>query len=127
MQQHDGSKRPLAVITGIDNTIVHACSYWGYLINEGIDFFNDDIWDKWIPKNLISLVPSAGEFLRHCEKQSVEVFYVTDRDQGPNTYNYALRQLQYLALPLADRAHLTVFRDWSDTAPAREAISTTGE
>ena len=127
VQQHDGSKRPLAVIADMDNTIVHAASYWGYLINEGIDFFNDDIWDEWIPKNLITLVPGAEEFLRHCEKQSVEVFYVTNRDQGPNTYNYALKQLQYLEIPFADREHLTVFQDSSDKTPAREAISATHE
>lgn len=127
VQQHDGSKRPLAIITDIDNTIVHAASYWGHLINEGIDFFNDDIWDEWIPKNLITLVPGAKEFLRHCEKQSVEVFYVTNRDQGPNTYSYALKQLQYLGIPFADREHLTVFQESSDKTPAREAISATHE
>ena len=31
--------RPLAVITDMDNTILHALSYWGYLVNQGLDFF----------------------------------------------------------------------------------------
>ena len=60
------SDRPLAVITDLDNTIVHASSYWGYLLKEGIDFFDDGVWDKWIPENLITLVPGAFEFLNHC-------------------------------------------------------------
>ena len=69
--------------------------------------------------------------LQHCEKQSLEVFYVTNRDQGPNTYDYdydyELKQLQHLEIPFADREHLTVFQDSSDKTPAREAISATHE
>ncbi len=121
------SDRPLAVITDLDNTIVHASSYWGYLLKEGIDFFDDGVWDKWIPENLITLVPGAFEFLNHCKSKEVEVFYVTSRNQGPNTYDYALKQLQYLELPFADSAHLTVYRETSDKTPAREAVRQTHE
>ena len=35
-------EKPLAVIADVDNTVVHAFSYWGYLINEGKDFFEDE-------------------------------------------------------------------------------------
>ena len=42
------SSKPLGIITDVDNTVVHAASYWGYLINKGIDFFDDDIWDQWL-------------------------------------------------------------------------------
>ena len=56
------SSKPLGIITDVDNTIVHAASYWGHLINKGVDFFDDEIWDRWIPKNLITLVPGAKEF-----------------------------------------------------------------
>ena len=122
-----GSPRPLAVITDIDNTIFHAGSYWSHLIDRGIDFFDDEIWDRWIPTNLISLVPGALEFLTYCKEQEVEVFYVTNRDQGTETYNYALRQLQYLELPYADSEHLTVFRDSSDKTPAREGVKQSHE
>ena len=69
-------------------------------------------------------VPGALEFLKHCEAHGVEVFYVTNRDQGEETFGYALRQLQYLELPYADEDHLRVFRDTSDKSPAREAIGT---
>jgi hypothetical protein len=71
--------------------------------------------------------------LQHCEKQSLEVFYVTNRDQGPNTYDYdydydyELKQLQHLEIPFADREHSTVLQDSSDRTPAREAISATHE
>ena len=119
--------RPLAIIADVDNTIVHASSYWGYLINEGIDFFDDKIWDSWIPQNLVTLVPGAQEFLIYCAQKDVEVFYVTSRNQGPRTYDLTLKQLQNLDLPFADSAHLTVFRETSDKTPARDAISGTHE
>ena len=119
--------RPLAIIVDVDNTIVHASGYWGYLINEGIDFFDDKIWDRWIPQNLVTLVPGAKEFLIYCEQKDVEIFYVTSRNQGPRTYDLALKQLQNLDLPFADSAHLTVFRETSDKTSARDAISGTHE
>ena len=72
-------------------------------------------------------MPGALEFLTYCKEQEVEVFYVTNRDQGTETYNYALRQLQYLELPYADSEHLTVFRDSSDKTPAREGVKQSHE
>mgnify|MGYP003323985764 CR=1 FL=1 len=96
--------RPLAIIADVDNTIVHASSYWGYLINEGIDFFDDKIWDRWIPQNLVTLVPGALEFLIYCKQKDVEVFYVTSRNQGPRTYDLTLKPVSYthLTLPTSD-------------------------
>ena len=67
-------------------------------------------------------LPGATEFLAFCEEQAVEVFYVTNRDQGEETFDYALRQLQYLDLPFADADHLTVYRETSDKSSSREAI-----
>lgn len=120
-------EKPLAIIADVDNTVVHAFSYWGYLINEGKDFFEDESWDRWIPENLMTLVPGALAFLEHCQANDVEVFYVTNRDQGDSTFAYAFRQLQYLKLPYADADHLRVFRDTSNKTPARESISESHE
>lgn len=115
--------KPLAVITDMDDTILHASSYWGRLVEENIDFFDDAIWDEWIPKNLIVAVPGAVDFLKYCETQSVEVFYVTSRDQGERTYEYALTHLKFLEFPYADSEHLIVYRDTSDKTPARAKVS----
>ena len=120
-------EKPLAVIADVDNTVFHAFSYWGYLINEGKDFFEDESWDRWIPENLMTVVPGALAFLKHCKANDVEVFYVTNRDQGDSTFDYALRQLQYLNLPYADADHLRVFRDTSNKMPARDTISQSHE
>ena len=122
LQQRRSGDRPLAVITDMDDTIMHARSYWGYLIQQDMDFFDDDIWDRWLPENEITAAPGAAGFFDFCAENSVEVFYVTNRDQGPETYTYAMRQLMHLGFPYADEAHLYVFRDTSDKTPARDEI-----
>lgn len=119
--------KPLAVITDVDDTVVHAGSYWGYLINEGREFFDDTVWDRWLPENRITAVPGALEFFRHCRGAGVEVFYVTNRDQGERTFEYALAQLDFLGFPYADADHLTVYRDTSDKTPTKRAVERTHE
>lgn len=117
--------RPLAIITDVDDTILHAGSYWGHLIEEDRDFFDDALWDEWLPHNLVTAAPGAVAFFDHCKARGVEVFYVTSRDQGERTFEYALSQLRFLGFAFADADHLHVFRDTSDKSPAREEIART--
>ncbi len=123
LQQRKAGDRPLAIITDMDNTMLHVGSYWGYLVNENKDFFDDAIWDEWLPNNLVTTVPGSRDFFNYCSEQDVEVFYVTSRNQGERTYEYALAQLKYLEVPFADESHLHVFRESSDKTPAREKIA----
>lgn len=115
--------RPLAVITDMDDTILHAGSYWGHLVEENRDFFDDAIWDEWLPNNLVTAVPGALDFFEYCTSRGVAVFYVTSRDQGERTFEYALGQLVELGFPGATEDRLYVFRDTSNKTPAREEIS----
>ncbi len=115
--------RPLAVITDMDDTILHAGSYWGHLVEENRDFFDDAIWDEWLPNNLVTAVPGAIDFFEYCASRGVAVFYVTSRNQGERTFEYALGQLVELGFPGATEEKLYVFRDTSNKTPAREEIS----
>lgn len=47
VNKKDGDK-PLAMVTDIDDTILNASNYWGYLIKNDKDFFDDNVWDKWV-------------------------------------------------------------------------------
>jgi 5'-nucleotidase (lipoprotein e(P4) family) len=123
LRRREPGDRPLAVITDIDNTLLHAGSYWGYLVNENKDFFDDAAWDEWIPKNLVTAVPGSLDFFNYCSEQNVHVFYVTNRNQGERTREYSLLQLKKFALPFADDEHLFVFSKSSDKTPAREKIA----
>lgn len=123
LQNQPPGDKPLAVITDMDDTIMHARSYWGHLVKENKEFFEDAIWDEWLPDNEITAAPGSKAFFDYCAEVGVEVFYVTNRDQGERTYEYAMLQLEYLELPFADDDHLYVFRDSSDKSPARDEIA----
>ncbi len=122
--EHD---KPLAVITDVDDTILHAGSYWGHLVANNRDFFDDAIWDSWIPQNLLTAVPGSLEFLQYCEASGVEAFFVTSRDQGERSFELALGNLQHLKFPFADPEHLTVVRESSDKSPARARLAASYE
>ncbi len=124
---HSNGDKPLAVITDMDNTIIQTNDYWGHLINAGHDFFDDAIWDEWLSKNLVKAVPGSQAFFDHCLVNNVEVFYVSNRDQGDRTDEYALAQLKYLNFPNADAKHLTVNRATSNKMAIKEKVSLSHE
>jgi 5'-nucleotidase (lipoprotein e(P4) family) len=117
--------KPLAVVTDVDDTVLHALSYWGHLVNQKKDFFDDAIWDQWIPENKVTAAPGAAEFLKFCADNKVEIFYVTSRDQGEKTYEYAMGHLRHLGFPNADDKHLTVLRDTSNKEKRQDEIMAT--
>ncbi len=67
-------------------------------------------------------VPGALDFCHYCSERDVAVYYVTNRNQGENTRDFALGHLQHLGFPLPDEDRLIVFRETSDKSPARESI-----
>ena len=118
---NEGGK-PLAIISDIDETLLLANDYWGYLIANGEDFFNDDSWDRWVAENRYIPSPGSAEFLNYCEANNVEVFYVTNRDQGEATFELAERNLISAGFPMVDREHLTVLRETSNKEEVQKAI-----
>lgn len=114
--------RPLAIISDLDETVLLAPDYWGYLINEERDFFDDASWDRWVASNRFVASPGALEFLNFCAANGVAVFYVTNRDQGEQTLALALANLQALEFPFADSAHLTVLRESSNKEVVQDRI-----
>jgi 5'-nucleotidase (lipoprotein e(P4) family) len=117
--------RPLAVVSDVDDTILLPLAYWGHMVNRNMDFFDDPIWDEWIPKNQMVLAPGAREFFDFCATSGVEVFYVTSRDQGEKTFDYALAHLRIAKLPNVDTQHVTVLRDTSNKQPRQDEIAKT--
>lgn len=121
-EQKPGDKKP-AIISDIDDTILSSNSYWGYLIAQDKEFFDDPDWDRWVADNGPTLTPGALEFLNYAKSRGVEIFYVSSRDQGDKTYTYALNNLRKHKLPYADEAHVTVLRESSNKEPAQHKIA----
>lgn len=122
LANHNEGDKPLAVITDIDDTILNASNYWGYLINNNQDFFDDDIWDRWVPENQFTAMPGALEFFNYAASQGVEVFYVSSRNQGERTLEYGLANLNSLGFPNVDTDHVTILRDSSNKEPRQHEI-----
>ena len=114
--------KPLAVISDLDDTLLHTLDYWGYLVSQDQDFFDDAIWDSWIPDNTVTASPGAIEFLHFCADNSIEIFYVTNRDQGEATYQNAMAHLVSLEFPYADNNHLFVLRETSNKQTVQDGI-----
>jgi 5'-nucleotidase (lipoprotein e(P4) family) len=117
------NEKPLAVLTDLDDTLVLPLKYWGTLIERGLDFFDDALWDGWIAEYEMTPAPGALDFLKFCEANGVEVFYVTNRDQGGDTYKLALESIRLLGFPYADKEHLTVQIDTSNKEAPQKAVA----
>ena len=122
LAQKKDDSLPLAIISDVDETLLLANDYWGYLITQGQDFFDDAAWDRWIEENRAVASPGALEFLNFCVSNSVEIFYVTNRDQGDTTVQLAIENLNAIGFPLVDTAHLRVLRESSNKELVQQQI-----
>ncbi len=120
-QQQDDSL-PLAIISDVDETLLLANDYWGYLITQGQDFFDDASWDRWVAQNRAIASPGALDFLNFCVSNSVEIFYVTNRDQGETTVQLAIGNLNAVGFPSVDAAHMRVLRESSNKELVQQEI-----
>lgn len=117
--------RPLAVISDLDDTVLDTRDYWRERMANHEAFFNDAVWDEWVTKNRVRATPGALQFLNFCLESGVEVFYITQRDQGPETMALALANIRTAGLPFADEEHLTVLRGDSNKEPRQREIAET--
>lgn len=118
----DGRKR-LAVISDLDDTVLDTRDYWREVLSANTPLFDDAAWDTWVSTNRVKATPGAREFLTYCREQNVEVFYITNRDQGDKTTELALGNLAAAGLPFADADHLTVLRETSDKEPRQRQLA----
>ncbi len=114
--------RPLAVITDVDETVLLSGAYWGQLIADGGDFFDDATWDAWVPNNEFVASPGAREFAAFCEANGVTLFFVTNRDQGEATFDLALGNLRAAGFENARAENLRVLRETSNKEAVQAQI-----
>jgi len=118
----DGRKR-LAVISDLDDTVLDTRDYWRGIVADGVPLFDDARWDTWVATNRATATPGAIEFFTFCRDAGVEVFYITNRDQGEKTLELALGNMVAAGLPFADAEHLTVLRETSDKEPRQRQLA----
>jgi 5'-nucleotidase (lipoprotein e(P4) family) len=123
LAQRKASDKPLAVVSDLDDTVLLPLPYWGHLVSQNKDFFDDAIWDSWIPKNQMVVAPGAQGFFKYCADNGVEVFYISSRDQGERTFEYGLNHVKLAGLPYADEAHVTLLRESSNKEKRQDEIA----
>ena len=120
-------RKPLAVISDLDDTLLDTRGYWRELVASGGALFDDARWDAWVARSEASASPGAVEFLAFCQERNVPVFVITNRDQGEPTTEFALANIARAGLPSIDPARVIVLRDTSDKERRQRQIAESHE
>lgn len=122
LAEHKKGDKPLAIVTDLDDTLVLPLEYWGNLIENNKNFFEDPLWDNWIPTNGMVPSPGSNDFLEYAKSKNIEIFYVTSRNQGEPTWELAKQNILAMGFPLKDDSHLTVLMDTSNKETRQNEI-----
>ncbi|GAB2973708.1 5'-nucleotidase, lipoprotein e(P4) family [Mucilaginibacter puniceus] len=96
-------KKPLAIVTDIDETVLDNSPYDAARSVNNLDF-DPNLWKQWTAKGIADTVPGAPSFFKYAASKGVKVFYITNRDEDER--EGTLKNLKLYKLPNADDAHL---------------------
>lgn len=113
------SKKPLAVVTDIDETL---------LDNSPLDAvrainnqeFDLKAWKQWTAKGIADTVPGAPSFFKYAASKGVAVFYITNRDEDER--EGTTKNLKLYNLPFADKEHIILKQKTSSKEDRRQQV-----
>jgi 5'-nucleotidase (lipoprotein e(P4) family) len=105
------SKKPLAIITDIDETFLDNSPYAVTEAQNGKDY-DAKTWANWTAKGEAKAYPGSLNLFNYATSKNVTVFYITNRDA--NDRIGTLKNLQNLGFPYADDAHIMFKTNTSD-------------
>lgn len=73
------SKKPLAVVVDIDETMLDNSPMEGYLIHKGTAY-KQEIWKEWSNMAKAKALPGAVDFTKHAKSLNVDIIYISNRD-----------------------------------------------
>lgn len=112
-------KKPLAIITDIDETFLDNSPYAVSEGEKGKDF-DPKTWANWTSKAEAKAYPGSLEFFNYAASKKITVFYISNRDINDKTGT--LKNLKDLKFPFADEAHLLLRDKTSDKEPRRMEV-----
>ncbi|MCF7793653.1 MAG: 5'-nucleotidase, lipoprotein e(P4) family [Candidatus Cloacimonetes bacterium] len=112
--------KPLAVVVDLDETVLDNMEFEILSILENKSYSKH--FAEWNENNNSRLVPGALEFLNYANKNDVEIFYITNRDEDKH-FDGTLKNLKELNLPFADKEHLFMRTTTSSKQPRRNMVS----
>lgn len=113
------SKKPLAVVTDIDETLLDNSPYDAARAVNNQEF-DLKTWKQWTAKGIADTVPGAPSFFKYAASKGVTVFYVTNRDEDERAGT--TQNLKLYGLPYADEKHIILRQTVSSKEPRRQEI-----
>jgi 5'-nucleotidase (lipoprotein e(P4) family) len=118
---HTGEKR--AVVLDIDETILDNSKYAAWMVASGEPWSNE-AWESWCNALDAYPIPGSLDFTLFLQKNSIEVFYVSNRPVSVT--NSTITNMQSLGFPFADAEHVLLMEKTSDKTPRIERIQQQG-
>lgn len=110
------SKKPLAVVTDIDETLLDNSPLDAAraIANQEFDL---KAWKQWTSKGIADTVPGAPSFFKYAASKGVAVFYITNRDEDER--EGTTKNLKLYHLPFADQQHIMLKQNTSSKEDRR--------
>ena len=96
-------KKPFAIMTDIDETVLSNAAYQAHQTLQGKDY-DAQSWYQWTAKAEADTVPGALSFLKYASSKGIKIFYVTNREEVER--EGTLKNLQKFHFPDAVNEHL---------------------
>ena len=124
LDQQSASKKPLAIITDIDETVLDNSPYNARMIEKDIEY-SSATWAEWVKREEATSVPGAFEFFNYAASKGVKVFYISNRSVTETAETISnLKKLNY---PYADSTHLLLKDQTSKKQSRRNIVLQTHE
>ncbi len=112
-------KKPKAIITDIDETVLNNSPYEARLIETGTSY-NEKSWSKWVNEKQAKAFPGAVNFMNYVKEKGVEVFYISNRNV--KHLRATLENLKNAGFPFADETHILLKDKTSDKSARRDSV-----
>ncbi len=118
------AKKPRAIITDIDETILDNSAYQAHQTLQGKDYESSS-WFQWTAMSKADTVPGAPSFLKYASSKGIAIFYITNREEKERAGT--LLNLQKFNLPNADNSHLILRQGVSSKETRRLQVATVND
>lgn len=117
-------KKPLAIVTDIDETLLDNSPYTSGRAINNLDF-DVTTWKQWTAQGICDTVPGAPSFFKYAASKGVGVYYITNRDEDERAGT--VKNLKLYHLPYADDTHLILKTTTSSKQTRRVEVLKTHE
>jgi len=112
-------KKPKAIITDIDETVLNNSPYNARLIANGTHY-SPETWTEWVKEKKAKALPGAVDFMHYVKEKDIEIFYISNR--SVNNLKSTLENLKNVGFPYADEKHILLKDKTSDKTARRNLV-----